>query len=375
MDMNMKTYKLDRKKLIQLIKSEGTKQTLLAHQLGVSEKTISRWVTGKILFIKEENMRGLCHVLSCKPEDLLMVEERTLVHRLLEDNLLEKLSPHGDYDLVEKIFLNAFDQPVDDLTRAGVYLVLCNTKWRQNDFDSAFEYAHKALDIGLLNDDTGILFEVYYHLGTIKSIQGDMSSLDDLHKAYQLKEGAKEPSHIGKLCNNLGMMYREMGLLEKALDYLNEAYDYFLIEDKAFNLCICCEAFMVIYNELTLANKSMYYGKIARANAIKAHYQHGLDNILLYELDALSQLNGDISKKHEVIIEKVMKKEHVDYYALEGLIAYFSRVKDNRIKLLKDIYFLESPKFIQAIFFTYLDQDKANEIFESLGYTNRVIKY
>jgi len=301
-----------------------------------------------------------------------VVEKDGLLQRLLDDNLLEKLSPHGDFELVEKIFLNAFDEPVDDLTKAQVYMVLCNTKWRQSDFDTALDYAHKALKIGENYKEDQILFEVYYHIGTIKSILGDITSLDDLMEAYKKKQSAKTAFYIGKLCNNIGMMYREMGQSDLAINYLNEAYDYFILDEKYYNLCICCQAFMVIFNELGLANKSLYYGELGKEFARKSHYKHGHNNILLYELDALTQLGKRVDEEHLSLVEKVMKQEHVDYYTLEPLLNYLSRVNSDRIEALKAMYFDQAPQFIQAIFYSHLNIGKANEIFTSLGYEGRI---
>lgn len=55
--------------LKQLIQSKGVKQKWLAQKMGVSEVTISSWVSGKTT-PKEEHLKKLCDILEVSPETL-----------------------------------------------------------------------------------------------------------------------------------------------------------------------------------------------------------------------------------------------------------------------------------------------------------------
>lgn len=55
--------------LKQLIQAKGYKQKWLAQKLGVSEVTISNWVSGKTT-PKEEHLKKLCEILEVNPEIL-----------------------------------------------------------------------------------------------------------------------------------------------------------------------------------------------------------------------------------------------------------------------------------------------------------------
>jgi transcriptional regulator with XRE-family HTH domain len=55
--------------LKQLIQTKGYKQKWLAQKLGVSEVTVSNWVSGKTI-PKEEHLKKLCDILEINPEIL-----------------------------------------------------------------------------------------------------------------------------------------------------------------------------------------------------------------------------------------------------------------------------------------------------------------
>jgi hypothetical protein len=315
----------------------------------------------------------LASALECHQNNLLMNQEDSIVHTLLENNLLEKLSPHGDFEMVEKIFLNAYSDSLADKTKAELFIVLSNTSWRCKRYEKGLDYANQALKIGLKLNNNHLIFEAYFHIGTIYSITGDHQVLAYLNKAYRIREYARTASKIAGLCNNLAMTYREMGQLEKSLIFMEESYKHFEIEDKYYNLCICCQGFMTIYNELQLPNKALTYGNLGKAFARKASFDNGYKSILLYELDSLSQLNQSISLEHVNILECVLSKTFIDYYALEAVLKYLILNQTKDIDHLFELYIDEVPLFVKGILYALNGDIKhANEAFEILKFDSRI---
>lgn len=373
MDMIMKTYKIDKEKLNHMILRSQMKQSLIAHKLGVSEKTISRWVTGKVMFMKHHNLEALCQCFNCDRDELLMLRDDSLIQTMIKENLLEKLSPHGNFDMVEKIFLNAFKEDIDERTKAEVYLILSNTNWRQDRFDDAEFYLNKAFDIAKRIDDQTLLFEAYYHKGTIASIKGMKDTLDILLKAYDLKTYAKSPYEIAKLCNNISMTYREMKNLDKALEFMKESYRHFELEEKHYNLCICCQGYMVIYNELGDYECAIKYGELGKYFALKSAFDSGEKSVMMYEMVSLTALGLPLSKNHEILLECIMKGECFDGFAIEAVFSYFKMTDDERISKLYEMVEDKLPKITKGLVLQIMDRhEEANEIFREVNIVQRI---
>ncbi len=376
MDMNghgMNNYKIDKNKLQEKIRQSGMKQSLLAHKIGVSEKTISRWVTGKIFFIKYHNLEALSYALNCQKNDLLMLENKELIHTLLDEELLEKLSPYDNYEMVEQIFLHAFSTALDDETKCKAYLVLANANWKNTRYKEALDYLEKVFILASELKNDGLWFEYYYQLGTIESINGELKCIENLNKAFDLRSYASTPVLIGKLSNNLGMMYREMGELETALTYMNEAYRYFEISEKYYNLCIACQGLMTIYNELENYEEVLRYGQLGRHYSRKSHYDQGYENIVLYELLAMYELNESLTEEHETVLSKVIAGEYKDFFVLELVIIYLIRSSQEYMPTL-NIYNKDLSEFIKGMIFREVGKNQeANDIFKGLSFNQRIL--
>lgn len=373
MDMGMNTYKIDKEKLIRKINEAGLKQSYIATRLRVSEKTISRWVTGKVLFIKYHNLKALSQLFDCKDEELLVPKQDRLVDYLLEGELLDKLSPYGDYQMVEKIFSTILSDDMDLQTKAEVYLVLANTSWRRKEYEEGLRYANLVFDIAESTGNRQLKFEALFHIGTIYSIIGNHQAMEYLLKSYELKDHCKQLKKLAGLCNNISMTYREMGELEKSISFMDEAYGYYKMEDRYFNLCICCQGYMSIYNELGLPNKALTYGEEAKTYSRKAYYDEGYEGVLMYELDALSQIGRSLDKEHITMLEKVINGEAKDYYGLEGVMQYISRTEPGKLDTIYSLYENEVPAIVKGIMMKIMGRNsEADQIFQGLGYDKRL---
>ena len=89
------------------------KQWWVAENIGVDRKTLARWLSGKVKNIKRDNLLALAHTLECEIDDLILksdtlvvssrAEQSEAAKRIVEDKLLEILTPSGDWPLLESI--------------------------------------------------------------------------------------------------------------------------------------------------------------------------------------------------------------------------------------------------------------------------------
>lgn len=98
----------------------GLKQWWLARELGVSEKTVNRWLTGRVKRVARYNAESLARQLGCRVEDVILPDEtdvyatreeqRVAAGLLQERDLLGLLSPSDNWALAESL-IKATMQP------------------------------------------------------------------------------------------------------------------------------------------------------------------------------------------------------------------------------------------------------------------------
>jgi len=376
-------YILNTSYLKQKIGQLQLKRSYLAFKLNVTEKTISRWTTGKTIHIQTSNLEGLSQVLGCSPGDLIInYQETSLIKNLLEKDILTKLSPHGDFDLVEQIIENAIPVYMSSHLKAEVYLELANVKWRTQDYSQAKAYAIEALEIGSEMEDKSILFLANYHLGTIDSISGHSGALGFLKAAYDLRKYAKSPSKAAALCNNLGMHIREQGYPQKALPYIIEAYQIYKTEEQAYNSCIAVQALLALYIDLddytsfpALYQEGLDYAQMSG-------FKNGLISLNLYHLKYIMQTDGTITRMHLQALEDI--RTYCDPYISDIVYEYYLRYRPNKvceiypflIDKTKPVPFMEA--MLHYMTYKYLgkeeDMKRCQQVLESIGCQNWLLQ-
>lgn len=299
MDMGIMNYVLNREYLLYRIGELQLKQSYIAYKMGVSEKTVSRWTTGKVTQIKEANLIALSEILECSPGNLKTTDEQTdYVRTLLDKDLLSKLSPHGDFELAEQILKHALPKYLDDELRAEVYLEIASTNWRTQRYDQARQYCLEALAIGNMAKNKSIIFQAAFQIGTIDSIVGSKAALSYLMQAYELREHAKSSSKVAALCNNLGMHLNEIGYSQDAYPYILEAFSRYTEEDKYYNMCIAIQSLLTL--KLVLEDYQDFDSLVADglSYAEKASFHTGKISIKLYDLKYHLDTKQDLLDTH-----------------------------------------------------------------------------
>src|SRR5262245_12569073 len=93
------------------LRAQGVKQWWLADQVGVSRKTVTRWMTGKVKSVQTATLAKVADVLSVPLAALTLTDhadafasrqEQAEAARLIEqERLLEILGPQGKWSFVE----------------------------------------------------------------------------------------------------------------------------------------------------------------------------------------------------------------------------------------------------------------------------------
>ena len=254
---------LDTHALVERFEASGMKQWLLARELSVHPRTVSRWLMGKVRRISRENLERLAAALACNPQDILAPEgaevyatreeQRRAATLISESDLLHILSPTENWKLVERLIKATLepDLPLFELGR--LYNLLSIAAWRQANYVEARRHAERALEIGEQLALHAVRLKALFNLATIDSFEGNSISALAGYQAC-----LAEPLHFererdyGSALANLSMTYRDFARFEEALAMQDRAVEIFRRLKMNFNLAISYSMYALIYLELGL---------------------------------------------------------------------------------------------------------------------------
>lgn len=123
------------------------KQWWLAEQIGVDQKTVRRWLQGKVKQVKYENAKALADKLECElneimlstDEDLLATPEdqKRAAELIASSQLMEKLGPIHEWDVLEALLKATIIPNLPAFVLGELYNKLSVTCWRQSKIDQA----------------------------------------------------------------------------------------------------------------------------------------------------------------------------------------------------------------------------------------------
>lgn len=320
------------------VKILGLKRLWLAEKIGVSEKTVSRWVNGKVCRMAHENAVALADCINVSieefeieksvPETLEDFSKEDFAEKVISENLLLLLSPTGNWELIESIIRSCIASGLS-LKKTGRLLNLLSiTNWRKQQYADAKKYALKAREIGERIDDKSIIVKSLYNTGTIESLTGfNDKALNDYLKCYKLKEHFELKTDFASVCINLSMVYRDMAEFAKSLELQNEAIELFETGKHYFNLSIAHQCLSFIYAETGNKNKALESIETAIQYAQKANHSSGLVIFPIYRLNALT--SGKTLKKMptdaDQAIDSFLNCKFYDPFCFEFIGRYLRR--------------------------------------------------
>ncbi|AQQ00786.1 transcriptional regulator [Pseudoalteromonas aliena] len=165
---NSKTALLNRKQLQQLILQKSIKHLWLANQIGVSEKTLTRWLNGSVSRIRLSNLTKLAHALSCTKEDLIARSEidiypseenrDILVNELHNDGLLYELMMSSKIKLAISLIKSTFHSTLPRAIIANFYIKLGYASLIHRQYKNALQYFEKGFNKATKADDLSLVF-------------------------------------------------------------------------------------------------------------------------------------------------------------------------------------------------------------------------
>jgi tetratricopeptide (TPR) repeat protein len=298
------TVMLDTHALVERFDACGMKQWLLAREMAVHPRTVSRWLMGKVRRISRENLERLAAELSCRPEDIAAPEgsevyatreeQRRAATLISESDLLHILSPSENWKLVERLIKATLepDLPLSELGR--LYNLLSIASWRQAKYEEARRHAERALEIGEQIGLNPVRLKALFNLATIDSFEGKCrEALAGYIACLEQPQHFERERDHGSALGNLSMTYRDFARFEEALATQAEAVAIYRRLNMQFNLAISFTMYSLIYIELGLPEQAFAAMEESAAHARTAGFARQLMQ-LDFQHAEVDALRGDI---------------------------------------------------------------------------------
>lgn len=170
---NTKTEILNREELRSQISDNSIKHLWLASQIGVSEKTLSRWVNGDVTRIRNNNLNKLAGALGCERAQLVAKSEidlypspknrSVLANELNNDSLLNELLVSSKIKLAISLIKSTFHSTLPNAIMSNFYTKLGYASLIQRKQKAAKKYFDKGLSKAKSVNSNQLIFSA--HLG------------------------------------------------------------------------------------------------------------------------------------------------------------------------------------------------------------------
>ncbi|MEM7246829.1 MAG: helix-turn-helix transcriptional regulator [Acidobacteriota bacterium] len=305
------TVPLDGHFLVRRLEVLGMKQWWLARQLGVSRKTVSRWVSGKVKRIAADNLAALARELDCSPDELTSAEadevlatreeQRAAAEVLQERDLLQLLSPSDDWKLAESLIKATMEPNLPLASLGRLQNLLSIAAWRQGHYEEGLSRADRAHEIGRRLGDRGIEMKAVLNRATIHAFVGPVpQALDEYRECLDRPERFDTARDHGAALSNIAWLHREAGDLDAALEAQEASIRVFDSLELDYNLAISWISMTLHATELGRFEEAGVSLDKARHHAEVARYERGLTCCDLYEADFVG-LGGDTERALELI--------------------------------------------------------------------------
>ena len=198
----------------------------IAVSIGVSSRTISRWMNGDVRHIRFCNIKALAECLNCHVSDLLIKGDSDVVDTLddptmaaevlLNSQVPALLMPSENSYAAEILIKSVICENLPNHLLGRLYNSLAEVAMIQLKYDNARKYAGKALDIARKIDDGKLVWRAQLNLGRAAMEDGNLQeSFGHLNACL---EGTKTEGSEEDLLFYLGMASFYNGDLQEASD-------------------------------------------------------------------------------------------------------------------------------------------------------------
>lgn len=153
MTFQRSTAMIDTHNLRRIIDEQGLKLWWIAEQIKVDRKTLSRWLNGKIKWIKGENLEALANILSVDVDAITLISEtdrkasepefRRAAELIHSQNLKAMLRNSYNWELLEYLVKASLSTDLPLHLLGSLYLDLAEACFFQNKIKESAEYVKK----------------------------------------------------------------------------------------------------------------------------------------------------------------------------------------------------------------------------------------
>jgi tetratricopeptide (TPR) repeat protein len=312
--------------LVERIERLGLKQWWIARTVGVTTKTVGRWVSGRVKRIDRRNAERLAEVLECSidtlttPADVEVVatreDQRQAAELLRQKELLALLAPSENWELAESL-IKATMQPNLPLEQLGhLYNLLSITAWRQRNYGEGERNARRALEIGERCGDRGVIHKANCNLATIAWFVGRPHQALGLYEIClaEPEEFASEIDHASALAN-LGALYCDLARFQESRLRLMQAIELLTKLGRSHNLAIAW--INIFYLEIELGRTPQAAAALDHVErfASESAYRSGLVQARIYRGE-IAVFAGDHATAVALVERGLKEIAELTYYDL-----------------------------------------------------------
>ncbi|MBT3981617.1 MAG: helix-turn-helix domain-containing protein [Bacteriovoracaceae bacterium] len=338
------------------------KQWWVAENIGVDRKTLARWLSGKVKNIKRDNLLALAHTLECEIDDLILksdtlvvssrAEQSEAAKRIVEDKLLEILTPSGDWPLLESIVKSTMEPGLSKHLLGKLYNYLSICSWRQDRLEKAFDYAMQALEIGEKINSPVVVYAARSNLGIIHHYRAELEKARGHYlECIDHDKYFESPKIKGSSLSNLAMLYCDLGEYKLSIETQKKSIEVFETLGLPLNLSIAHCAMGLTLEQLGSWEQALAEFVLSGELATSCGYKRGVAAGLLYrctslyhldlKVEALDYLGQGIAEYQKLNIEEALNYSFgMKIYGLEGNSEKFDELFV-RARPLADDYPLE----------------------------------
>ncbi len=312
----METHLLNLTYLENRLGELGLKNWWVAEHIGVDRKTLSRWLTGKVKTIKNENLLALAECLKCSPEELVLKDDSSVIaskeeqaiaaELIVQENLLSTLTPSGQWPLLESIVKSTMQPNLPLPVMGKLYNLLSVCSWRQDEIEKAKGFAAKALSIGNQIGHRGVIAQAKSNLALVYFYKGQLKeSILLFETVISERKFIDDERTVAAALSNLAQNYQIYGDFVLSRKMQIEAIELYSALALPLNLSIAYCGLGLLMTELEDYSSAELALQKSLEFATTANYVRGLHALKIYLADVFGRM-GDFDKAESFLNEGLM---------------------------------------------------------------------
>jgi transcriptional regulator with XRE-family HTH domain len=183
----------------------------VAEQLGISRRTLQRWLNGSTVSVSDEAIRQLAALLDCAPSEITKgvglasrEDQIEAARALISSDLLFAVIPQHKFDLYVKLAKGMLVAGLDTSELGSLYMNLSLAFFRQGQLDEAAKYAEQVQEFAAELDDLQLLLRAKMQLSYRAFLKGDaIKGLQMEYENLELAQSINSPMLIAANRSNI----------------------------------------------------------------------------------------------------------------------------------------------------------------------------